>query len=143
MHHRLLVAALVVAKVGVLLERLADAGDVAVAEDAEAAGEEGLLHAVALDVLLLEEGDQRLGHRQAYRCHARFSRHFIARTAADLHSITSGEPKIARQVTSACTIVSLIVHASSAHTVLLNRLSVVSPAAVLLDKRHHLVVAWA
>ena len=42
-HHRLLVAGLVEGEqVGVLLERLAEPGDVAVAEDAEAAGEEAL-----------------------------------------------------------------------------------------------------
>ena len=43
-HHRLLVARRVVGQqVVVLLQRLAEAGDVAVAEDAEAAGEEALL----------------------------------------------------------------------------------------------------
>jgi hypothetical protein len=60
--HRLLVARLVVGQdVGVLLERLPHAAEVAVAEDAEAAGEEGLAAPVALDVLSGEEADERLG----------------------------------------------------------------------------------
>ena len=62
---RLLVARLVVAEVGHLLQRLADARHVAVAEDAEAAGEERLSRAVALDVLVLQERDERLRHRRA------------------------------------------------------------------------------
>jgi hypothetical protein len=68
--HRLLVTGLVVSdSVGVLLQRLAHACDVAVAEDAEASGEEGLLHPVTLDVLVRQEPHQRLGHRQPYRAH--------------------------------------------------------------------------
>ena len=63
MHHRLLVARLVVAKVGVLLQGLAHAGHVAVAKDPETAREERLLPAVARHVLNLEELDQCLGHR--------------------------------------------------------------------------------
>ena len=75
-HHGLLVAALVVAQrllagrvgeLGALEQRLTDARDVAVPEDAPAAGEEGVLDAVALDVLLLEESDERLGHGQPGR----------------------------------------------------------------------------
>ena len=42
---------LVIAQRGILLQRLADARDVAVAEDAEAAGKEGLRCPVAFDVL--------------------------------------------------------------------------------------------
>ena len=76
MDHGLLVAGLVVGHgVGVLLERLADAGDVAVAEDAEAACEEALLRPVPFDVLVREEPNQRLGHRESYRAqlpHLRF-----------------------------------------------------------------------
>ncbi len=48
------------------LQRLADAGDVAVAEDAEAAAEEALLDAVALDVLGGEEPDERLCSREPH-----------------------------------------------------------------------------
>ena len=68
-HHRLLVAAEHVRQQLGLLElgleqRLPDAGDVAVAEDAEAAGEELLLDPVGLAVLGAEEVDRRLrdGH---------------------------------------------------------------------------------
>src|SRR4029079_10747476 len=45
----------------VLAQRLAEAGDVAVAEDAEAAGEEARALPVALDLLRGQEADQRLG----------------------------------------------------------------------------------
>ena len=70
MHHRLLVPCLVVGEeIGVLVERLADSGDVAVAEDPEAALEEAVLDTVALDVLRGEEANEGLGggdsrHRQ-------------------------------------------------------------------------------
>jgi hypothetical protein len=60
-HHRLLVARLVVReKLRALVERLAEAGDVAVPEDPEAAAEEALLDAVALDELRGEEPEQGL-----------------------------------------------------------------------------------
>ena len=64
--HRLLVAGQVVRQVGRavqlgLQQRLADAGDVAVAEDPEAAGDQPLLDAVALRVLGGQEPHQRLG----------------------------------------------------------------------------------
>ena len=65
MDHALLVAGHVVGElVRVLAQGLADAGDVAVAEDAEAAGEQALLPAVALAVLVGQELDQGLGHGQ-------------------------------------------------------------------------------
>jgi hypothetical protein len=67
-HRALLVAHLVVAEVGVAQQRLAHAGDAAVAEDAETAGEERVLHAVVLDVLVLEKLDEGLRHGQAHRC---------------------------------------------------------------------------
>jgi hypothetical protein len=55
-YHRLLVAGLVVREaVGVLLERLADTGDVTVAEDTEASGEEVAFDPVSLYVLLGQE----------------------------------------------------------------------------------------
>src|SRR5205085_9835319 len=60
----LLVARLVVAEVGRLLQRLADPGQVAVAENAETAGEEKVFNAVALDVLVLQIADQRLSDGQ-------------------------------------------------------------------------------
>jgi hypothetical protein len=69
MHRTLLVAHLVVAKVGIAQQGLAHTGDAAVAEDAEAAGEEGRLGAVVLDVLVLEKADEGLRHGEAHgRC---------------------------------------------------------------------------
>src|SRR5438477_13119 len=68
-HHRLLVAGQDEAQAAVLLEGLADAGDVAVAEDAEDARQEGALRAVALDLLLGQEGDERLRGRHPHRAH--------------------------------------------------------------------------
>ena len=49
-----------------LVQRLPEPGHVAVAEDAEAAGEEALAHAVALDVLRAEEADEGLGDGQSH-----------------------------------------------------------------------------
>ena len=66
-HHRLLVASQVVAQCGpVLLEGLADAGDVAVPEDSEHPTEERLLAAVTRRMLLRQEPDHRLGHGQTH-----------------------------------------------------------------------------
>ena len=53
-----------------LVQRLPDPGEVAVTEDAEAAGEEAAALAVALDLLYGEEAHQRLGDRES---HARTS----------------------------------------------------------------------
>ena len=71
-HHGLLVAGLVVAqRAGVaqlgLQQRLAEPGHVAVAEDAEAAGEEPVLDAVPLAALRGQEPDQRLGDGEPHR----------------------------------------------------------------------------
>ncbi|MNL77084.1 hypothetical protein D3C87_2031800 [compost metagenome] len=52
MHHRLLVAALVVTEVGIFLQCLAKPGHIAVPENAEAAAKIWLLDAVALDILV-------------------------------------------------------------------------------------------
>ncbi len=73
-HHGLFVAALVVRhRVGVLQQRLADAGDVAVAEDAPGGADEPLPHAVAFGVLGGQEAYERLGDRQPgrHRCPSR------------------------------------------------------------------------
>ena len=59
-----------------LLQRLPEPGDVAVAEDPEAAGEERRALAVALHLLRREEPHERLGDRQADR--ARHPRTFEA-----------------------------------------------------------------
>ena len=65
--HRLLVARKHVGHLVALLEqRLADARHVAVPEDAEAAGDQALLDAVALGVLVAQEPDERLGDRQPH-----------------------------------------------------------------------------
>ena len=63
--HGLFIAAEVVAEAGVLLERLAQAGDVAVAEDAEAAFDETLFARVAAGKLGLKERDDGLGDGEA------------------------------------------------------------------------------
>ncbi len=65
MNGGLLVAAEVVGEVGILLQRLAETGDDAVAEDAPSTFEEAVFDAVALDVLVLEEAQQGLRH-----CHS-------------------------------------------------------------------------
>ena len=56
------------ALVAQLLERLPEARDVAVPEDAPHAGDEAVLLAVALDVLLRQEADDGLPDRQPHRC---------------------------------------------------------------------------
>jgi hypothetical protein len=67
-HHRLFVAGQVVRhRVGVLPQRLAQARQVAVAEDAERAGEEPAPHAVAFGLLRGQEPDQGLGHGESGR----------------------------------------------------------------------------
>ena len=73
--HGLLVAGEVVGQVRAavqlgLQQRLADAGDVAVAEDAEAPGDQPLLAAVALGVLGGQEPDERLrdGEPDGHAC---------------------------------------------------------------------------
>src|SRR3712207_8339876 len=58
----------------VLLQRLADARDVAVPEDAEATREKAPLDAVALDVLARQKADQRLCGCEPYRAHQRTPR---------------------------------------------------------------------
>ena len=69
MHRRLLVAAEVVAKVRVLLQRLPDTGHIAMAEDPKTTGEEWLFLAVPVNVLVLEKCNQRLSYRESPRLH--------------------------------------------------------------------------
>ena len=72
--HRLLVPGLEVREqLGALVQRFADPGDVAVAEDAEAAAEEAVLDAVALHDLLREEADESLRSRQPHATPSRSS----------------------------------------------------------------------
>jgi hypothetical protein len=56
---------LVIAEIGVLLQRLSDTSYIAMAENPKAPGKKGLLDAVALCVLVLEKEDDRLSHGQA------------------------------------------------------------------------------
>ncbi len=71
MTHALLIAALMHHQfAAVLLKRLAQAQDIAVAENAENPGDELALHPVHLDILVIEEFHQGLGHRQSCRAHA-------------------------------------------------------------------------
>ena len=64
-HHGLLVAGLVIRQMlPVFIQRLAQSGDVAVAEYAEDGGNEPLLHAVALAVLHGKIPDHRLRRGQ-------------------------------------------------------------------------------
>ncbi len=70
MGHALLVAALVHPQLArVLLQRLADAQHIAVAEDRKDPGNEPALLPVHLDVLVIEEFHQGLGHGQSNRAH--------------------------------------------------------------------------
>ena len=61
----LLVAHQCIRQIRVLDQGLPDPRDVAVTEDAQHAREEAMLLPIALDVLVLEKGDDRLGD-----CHA-------------------------------------------------------------------------
>lgn len=62
MHSGLLVAHHDVTEVRVLLQRLADAGHIAVTKDAEDTGKERRFDPVPLNVLVLEKTDQGLRH---------------------------------------------------------------------------------
>ena len=61
-----------IAELRILLQRLANAGDAAVAENAEAAGKERLPPAVALDMLVQEELNDGLRHGQSFGFHKPF-----------------------------------------------------------------------
>ena len=65
-----------------LLERLAQAGDVAVPEDAPDPGDEALLAAVALDVLAGHEADDGLTHGQPDSLHRSLLAQPIATTVS-------------------------------------------------------------
>jgi hypothetical protein len=62
-NHGLLVAGKEIGEVGILLQRLTNASHVTMAENAEAAGEEGCLRAITLYMLILEEQDRGLSRR--------------------------------------------------------------------------------
>ena len=67
MNHGLLVAAQIVRKVRILLQRLADAGYVAVAKNSEATRKEGKLDPVPLDILIFQKCNCGLRRRQSTR----------------------------------------------------------------------------
>jgi hypothetical protein len=54
-----------------LLQGLANTGHVSVAEDAPHSGEERLFGAIALNILILQEQDERLRHGESPGVHAR------------------------------------------------------------------------
>ena len=62
-HHRLLIAAEMIREIGILLQCLPDAGDVSVAENTEAAGEESVPLAVTRDELVFEKLNDGLRSR--------------------------------------------------------------------------------
>ena len=67
MHHRLLIAGEIVRKVIAGFEEgLPKSGNVAMAEDPQAAGEEAVAVPVALNLLRGEEANERLGHGQSH-----------------------------------------------------------------------------
>src|SRR5260221_14427559 len=80
-----------------LRQRLADAREIAVAEDAPAAGEEPLLDAIALDVLLPEEPHQRLGHREPWH---QPPRTILAAVSTASYTLPSGGESSVRPATS-------------------------------------------
>ncbi len=85
-HHRLLVARQVVAhRAALFLQRLPDAGDVAVPEDAEHAAEERLFAAVTRGSLLRQESHHRLRHRHPH-ARAHIAGSFRSATKADTSS---------------------------------------------------------
>ena len=65
MHHRLLISTQEKTKVGILLKSHANAGNIAVTKDSEAAGEEPVLRPIPRDVLLLQKLNQGLRHRHS------------------------------------------------------------------------------
>ena len=68
MHHSLLVAGLIIAELGHLLQCLANSGDIAVTKDTEASGEKGLFSPVAFHILVFEKGNDGLSHRHTCCC---------------------------------------------------------------------------
>ena len=99
-HHRLLVPALVVGQeLGALVERLADAADVAVAEDAEAAAEEAVLDAVPLDMLHREKAQEGLCRRQPDPRHG-WESSAVMPSSSCWSSVSSRPPAIRRTSSS-------------------------------------------
>src|SRR6266700_5180200 len=68
MYHSLLVASLIIAELGHLLQCLANSGDIAVAKDTKASGEKGLFLPITFHVLVFEKCNNSLRHRQTFCC---------------------------------------------------------------------------
>ena len=88
MHHRLLVADQVIRDALILLQGLADAGDVSVPENSEATLKKPVLFSIALAVLVLEKCDHGLRHGEA-SSHPNFPRGMVPR---DLLSMSHAHP---------------------------------------------------
>ena len=63
MHHRLLIAGLVITKIRILLERLTYARHMSVVEDTKAACKKRLFFSIPFHILIFQEGDDGLSHR--------------------------------------------------------------------------------
>jgi hypothetical protein len=63
MYHRLLISRLVIAKTGVLLERLPNACHIAMTKNPKTTREKQLFRSIPLHVLIFQEGDDGLSHR--------------------------------------------------------------------------------
>src|SRR5437660_5620628 len=68
MHHGLLVAGLIVAELRHLLQRLANPSNIAMSKNTEASSEKGLFSPVAFYILVVEKGNDGLGHRHTLCC---------------------------------------------------------------------------
>jgi hypothetical protein len=67
MYHRLFIAAEVIGKIWVLVQRLADSGEIAVTKNTETSREKWLFSPVAGHMLHLEESDNCLGSGESLR----------------------------------------------------------------------------
>ncbi len=62
MYHCLLIAGLVVAKIGILLESLSNARHIPMTKNPKTAREKQLFSSIPLHILIFQEGDDRLSH---------------------------------------------------------------------------------
>ena len=71
MHHRLFIAALKIGKRGVLQQRLSDTGHITVTKNAKTATKKKLFFSISFHVLILQEQNRSLRHRQSlcFLCH--------------------------------------------------------------------------
>ena len=64
MHHRLFIAAKVIAQPTILLQRLPDTGDIAMPKNSETSRNEAKFFSIARGILVLQKSDDRLRHRK-------------------------------------------------------------------------------